>query len=82
MLNSKTGDWFIDNPQRGRSNNSAIIVRSDLTREEWKGIMQSVKTFGEPGFIFTDNKEFCYNPCVEIGMLPKTKDGRSGFQFC
>jgi len=66
MLNAKTGNWFIDNPQRGRSNNSAMIVRGEITREEWKKIMESVKNFGEPGFIFTDNKEFCFNPCVSI----------------
>ena len=82
MLSAKTGNWFIDNPQRGRSNNSTMIVRGEITREEWKKIMESVKNFGEPGFIFTDNREFCYNPCVEIGMLPKTVDGRSGWQFC
>lgn len=82
MLNAKTGNWFIDNPQRGRSNNSAVLERDKLTREEWAKIMKSVKDFGEPGFIFTDNPEFAYNPCVEIGMLPKTIDGRSGFQFC
>lgn len=82
MLNAKTGDWFVKNPQRGRSNNSALLVRSELTREEWAGIMKSVKDFGEPGFIFTENKEFLYNPCVEIGMLPKTEEGESGFQFC
>lgn len=34
------------------------------------------------GFIFTDNLEFTYNPCVEIGKLPVTIDGRSGFQGC
>lgn len=82
MLNAKTGDWFVENPQRGRSNNSAVIKRDELSREEWAGIMKSVKDFGEPGFIFTDNLDFTYNPCVEIGMLPTTEDGRSGFQFC
>ena len=82
MLNAKTGDWFVDNPQRGRSNNSVMLVRDELTRDEWANIMKSVKDFGEPGFIFTENKEFCYNPCVEIGMLPITKDGVSGFSFC
>lgn len=82
MLKAKTGNWFIDNPQRGRSNNSVMLLRDELTREEWAEIMKSVRDFGEPGFIFTDNKEFLYNPCVEIGMLPKTEDGRSGFQFC
>lgn len=82
MLNAKTGNWFTDNPQRGRSNNSVMLMRDELTREEWSNIMKSVKEFGEPGFIFTDSKEFAYNPCVEIGMKPQTEDGRSGFQFC
>lgn len=82
MLKAKTGDWFIDNPQRGRSNNSVMIERNNITREEWAAIMKSVKDFGEPGFIFTDNLEFAFNPCVEIGMLPTTESGESGFQFC
>ena len=82
MLKAKTGDWFVDNPQRGRSNNSVMLVRDELSREEWANIMKSVKDFGEPGFIFTENKEFCFNPCVEIGMLPVAEDGESGFQFC
>lgn len=82
MLNAKTGDWFIKNPQRGRSNNSVMLERSKVTREEWAHIMKSVKHSGEPGFIFTDNLEFTFNPCVEIGKLPITEDGRSGFQGC
>lgn len=82
MLNAKTGDWFIKNPQRGRSNNSVMLLRDEVTREEWADIMKSVKSYGEPGFIFTDNLEFTFNPCVEIGKLPKTEDGCSGFQGC
>jgi ribonucleoside-diphosphate reductase alpha chain len=62
MLNAKTGDWFVTNPQRGRSNNSVMLIRDEVTREEWANIMQSVKQVGEPGFIFSENKEFCYNP--------------------
>jgi ribonucleoside-triphosphate reductase len=62
MLNAKTGNWYATNPQRGRSNNSVMLKREELTREEWKTIMQSVKDYGEPGFIFTDNLEFAYNP--------------------
>ena len=81
MLNAKTGDWYITNPQRGRSNNSVMLIRDEVTREEWAEIMKSVKQVGEPGFIFTDNLEFCYNPCVEIGMLPAL-NGESGFQVC
>lgn len=62
MLNAKTGDWFITNPQRGRSNNSVMLLRNDITREEWANIMKSVKQVGEPGFIFTENLEFAFNP--------------------
>lgn len=83
MLKAKTGDWFIHNPQRGRSNNSVMLLRNELKREEWADIMRSVRDFGEPGFIFTDNLDFAYNPCVEIGMLPVCQEtGESGFQFC
>jgi ribonucleoside-triphosphate reductase len=82
MLKAKTGDWYTQNPQRARSNNSVMLMRDELTREEWSEIMKSVREFGEPGFIFTDSKEFAYNPCVEIGMMPRAEDGESGFQFC
>lgn len=82
MLKAKTGDWFNTNPQRGRSNNSAMLIRDQLTREEWAMIMTSVRDFGEPGFIFSDSTEYLFNPCVEIGMKPVTESGVSGFQFC
>lgn len=83
MLNAKTGNWFIENPQRGRSNNSAMILRDEVTREEFAAIMKKIKGFGEPGFIFTDNPEFTYNPCVEIGKLPYSYSlRRSGWQGC
>ncbi len=81
MLNAKTGNWFVDNPQRGRSNNSAVIVRSEITREDFKKIMGSIKEFGEPGFYFVENRDFTTNPCVEIGMYPQI-DGESGWQGC
>jgi len=81
MMNAKTGNWFIDNPQRGRSNNSAVIVRDEVTREQFATIMKSVKEFGEPGFYFVESKEHTTNPCVEIGMYPQI-DGESGWQGC
>lgn len=81
MINAKTGNWFVDNPQRGRSNNSAVIVRDEITREEFREIMTSIKEFGEPGFYFVDDKDFTTNPCVEIGMYPQI-DGESGWQGC
>ena len=82
MLNAKTGNWFVDNPQRGRSNNSVVLLRDSLTREEWANIMARVREFGEPGFVFVEDLDFAFNPCVEIGMYPQTEKGVSGFQFC
>mgnify|MGYP003777722807 CR=1 FL=1 len=81
MMKAKTGNWFMDNPQRGRSNNSAVIVRDESTPEQFSEIMKSVKEFGEPGFVFVDSKEHTTNPCVEIGMFPQI-DGVSGWQGC
>jgi ribonucleoside-diphosphate reductase alpha chain len=62
MLNAKVGNWRQTNPQRGRSNNSVMLKRDEVTREEWTHIMKSVRHSGEPGFIFTDNLDFAYNP--------------------
>lgn len=81
MTKAKTGNWFEENPQRGRSNNSAVIVRDEITRDQFKKIMGSIKEFGEPGFFFVDDKDFTTNPCVEIGMYPQI-DGVSGWQGC
>ena len=81
MMNAKTGNWFIDNPQRGRSNNSAVIVRDETSPEQFNKIMESVKQFGEPGFVFVESTEHTTNPCVEIGMFPQI-DGQSGWQGC
>jgi len=82
MLNAKTGNWFYKNPQRGRSNNSVLLVRGETTEAEFKKIMESVRHFGEPGFIWAESTEHVFNPCVEIGMIPKTVDGQSGIQYC
>jgi len=81
MMTAKTGNWFVDNPQRGRSNNSAVIVRDEAKKEEFAKLMESVKSFGEPGFVFVESTEHTTNPCVEIGMYPQI-DGESGWQGC
>lgn len=82
MMKAKTGDWYIKNPQRGRSNNSVLLVKDKVTKAEFDKIMESTRAFGEPGFVFSDSEDIGYNPCVEIGMFPQTFDGRSGWQFC
>ena len=83
MLGAKTGNWFTENPQRGRSNNSAMLIRDEITKEEFDSIFTSVKQFGEPGFIFADDREAGFNPCVEIGLYPRHEiTNESGWSFC
>jgi ribonucleoside-triphosphate reductase len=82
MVTAKTGNWIRTNPQRGRSNNSALLIRNETTREQFVELMKSVKEFGEPGFVWSEDRETLFNPCVEISMRALTKEGKSGFQFC
>lgn len=81
MAAAKTGNWFSENPQRARSNNSAVINRSKITKEQFSSLMTSIKQFGEPGFFFVDDEDVTTNPCVEIGMYPQI-EGKSGWQGC
>jgi ribonucleoside-triphosphate reductase len=85
MRAAKTGNWYIDNPQRARSNNSVALLKDQTTREEFEDIMTSVKQFGEPGFVWLDDLRIVYNPCVEIGMVPalfENGEWVSGWQGC
>ena len=83
MAKAKTGNWFIENPQRGRSNNSALLLRDQTTKKQFSELMSSVKDFGEPGFVWSDSTELIVNPCVEIGMWPVDETtGKSGWQAC
>tara|TARA_Y100000004_G_scaffold56803_1_gene63190 strand:- start:26051 stop:28252 length:2202 start_codon:yes stop_codon:yes gene_type:complete len=83
MAKAKTGNWFIENPQRGRSNNSALLLRDETTPKQFSELMQSVRQFGEPGFVWSDSTELIVNPCVEIGMWPVDEStGESGWQAC
>ena len=83
MAKAKTGSWFIYNPQRGRSNNSALLLRNETSKEQFVELMSSVKEFGEPGFVWSDSTELIVNPCVEIGMWPVDEvTGETGWQAC
>ena len=76
MLASKFGAWWELNPQRGRANNSAVILRHKVTEEDffdlWKKIEESGS--GEPGVYFSNDKDWGTNPCCEIALRPN--------QFC
>jgi len=83
MAKAKTGNWYVDNPQRARSNNSALLLKNETTLEQFETLMESVKEFGEPGFIWSESTEMIFNPCVEIGMWPvDEQSGESGWQGC
>lgn len=81
MAKAKTGNWFVENPQRARSNNSALLLRDGTDKHQFMSLMQSVREFGEPGFVWADSLDVTYNPCVEIGLYPQI-DGISGWAFC
>ncbi len=82
MMKAKTGNWFVENPQRARSNNSVVLFRDKVSFQELKSIISSIKEYGEPGFVFSDDLDVVYNPCCEIGLYPKLDDGRTGFSLC
>lgn len=83
MARAKTGNWQHENKQRGRSNNSALLVRGETTKEQFETLMGFVREYGEPGFVWADSTELVVNPCVEIGMYPvDVTTGESGWQAC
>ena len=82
MIQAKTGDWYIKNAQRARSNNSVMLIRDEIKKDHYMNLIESVKQFGEPGLIFSSNKETLFNPCVEISLYAYDKNGQSGIQMC
>lgn len=76
MLSCKHGPWWETNPQRGRANNSAVIIRHKVTRGDFDNLWEKVVASGsgEPGVYFSNDKDWGTNPCCEIGLRP--------FQFC
>lgn len=76
MLSAKAGNWWELNPQRGRANNSVVIMRHRIDKPTFMDLWDRVKQSGagEPGFYFTNDKDYGCNPCCEISLRP--------FQFC
>ena len=76
MLSCKSGDWWEQNPQRGRANNSAVLPRQEVTKEEFDELWERIKNSGsgEPGIFWTNNKEWGVNPCVTGDTLITVRD--------
>lgn len=70
MISCKSGNWFEKNPQRGRANNSAVILRHRVSKPYFKELWSRIKASGagEPGIFLTNDKEWGANPCVEIAL--------------
>ena len=76
MLTCKFGSWWEENPQRGRANNSAVVILHKIDEEEFLKLWKKIELSGsgEPGIYFSNDKEWGTNPCCEIALRP--------FQFC
>ena len=76
MIACKSGDWWEKNPQRGRANNSAVLIRHKITKDFFMDLWKRIELSGsgEPGIYFNNDKEWGTNPCCEIALRP--------FQFC
>jgi ribonucleoside-diphosphate reductase alpha chain len=76
MLTCKFGNWWEENPQRGRANNSAVVLRHKITEEEFRKLWKKIELSGsgEPGIYFSNDKDWGTNPCCEIALRP--------YQFC
>lgn len=72
MLSCKFGNWWEQNPQRGRANNSAVVVRHKVKEEDFKNLWAKIEASnsGEPGIYFTNDKSWGTNPCGEIALRP------------
>lgn len=71
MMLAKTGDWGTTHPWRARSNNSVVLVRGEIKKDQYRRVFNATKQWGEPGFFFCDDPDTGANPCVEIGLNPK-----------
>lgn len=79
MWTAKTGNWWATHPFRARANISAVAVKNKLDKQEFmKKFLDNVPQWGEPGFVFTESTEFCFNPCVEIAMCPMLITDQNG----
>ena len=76
MISCKSGNWWESNPQRGRANNSAVLLRHKVTQDYFMDLWKRIELSGagEPGIYLSNDKDWGTNPCCEIGLRP--------YQFC
>jgi len=76
MIGCKSGHWWEEAPQRGRANNSAVLMRHKITKDFFMDLWKRVELSGagEPGIYLNNDKDWGTNPCCEIALRP--------YQFC
>jgi len=76
MISCKSGNWWELNAQRGRANNSAVLMRHKISEEFFMNLWKRVElsNAGEPGIYLNNDKDWGTNPCCEIALRPH--------QFC
>ena len=76
MISCKSGNWWELNSQRGRANNSAVLMRHKVTRTFFMNLWKRIEASGagEPGIYLNNDKDWGTNPCCEIALRP--------YQFC
>ena len=76
MIGAKSGHWWEEAPQRGRANNSAVLMRHKITKDFFMDLWKRVELSGagEPGIYLNNDKDWGTNPCCEIALRP--------YQFC
>jgi len=76
MIGCKSGHWWEKAPQRGRANNSAVLMRHKINKGFFMDLWKRIKLSGagEPGIYFNNDKDWGTNPCCEIALRP--------YQFC
>lgn len=70
MIGAKLGNWMQDNPQRGRTNNSVLMLRNRTSKEYFENIVKMNDGISDIGFAFANSWFDMFNPCFEILKLP------------
>ena len=77
MISCKAGNWWELNSQRGRANNSAVLLRSKITEEAFLELWKKIELSGsgEPGIYFSEDKDWGTNPSLRAGTRVFTTEG-------
>jgi hypothetical protein len=77
MIACKSGAWWENNPQRGRANNSATLLRHKITKEFFLDLWKRIELSGagEPGIYLTNDKDWGTNPSMRRGTRVWTTEG-------